>query len=426
MDVVSDRAFRSLALLFFAAALFVYLYGLPYRIWGAGGDTTPAEMLPLAIFHGDGLYFDAFASKNELPYWFTSAGNHIISSYPIVPGLLNVPVYAISLAQGVPLDQIHRSLLSVISASIIAAASVAFLFLVITRLTAQRSTAVLATFIYAFGTTVYSVAARGMWQHGPSLLFLTSGLWLLTLSGRWSVPAAAIPLGLAVWNRPLNMLLVAPLAVYVFWKHRRDFPLFAALALIPGAAMAWYAVSYWGSIATLGQYPVHGRFNGDFLVGLAGLLFNPSRGLFIFTPLFIFSLVPIWQAIRHPFRDPLMTALASGVILTLLTYAKWDMWWGGSTFGYRLLTELAPSLTIFFARGWETWLRNRRMSIVAVVVTGLVSLYVHVLGAVFYPCGFDAIPNEINHHTERLWSVRESELARCSSKFASRLQSHLN
>lgn len=414
-----------LALFLFVVSLTTYLWNLPYRYWSAGGDTTPAELLPVAIMHGHGLYFDEFAQGATLPHWFTRRDQHVISSYPIIPGLLNVPVYAVASGLGTPLDQAHRSLLSVISASLLTAMSVAFFFLAVSRLTTGRYTAVAAALVYAFGTTAASVAARGMWQHGPSLFFLTAGLYLTLRGNRWCVAIAAIPLGMAVWNRPMNIMIVVPLATYVFWQHRKVFPAFAALAFLPAVAMSWYSWTYWGSIGALGQYSSKGLFSGNMIAGFCGIMFNPSRGLLVFTPLFVFSLVTVAAVLRHPRRDPFLSAIAAGVVLTILLYSKYLVWWGGSGFGYRMLTELVPSLTILMAVGWERIRSTHRVFGAAYVMAGAASVYVNLLGAFMAPCGFDTVPDEINHHLERLWSVRDGEIARCTDKLGTRLATHL-
>jgi hypothetical protein len=413
----------AIALALFAVALAVYVYKLPYRIWAAGGDTTPAELLPISILGDHDLHFDEFVQPGApLPYWFTRRDGHVISAYPIVPGLMNVPVYAVARAAGVPFDQFHRSMLSAISGSILTAASVAFFFLAVSRMT-RRATAIAATFLYAFATTAFSVAARGIWQHGPSLLFLTLALWLLT---RGSIAASALPLGFAVWNRPVNIAIVLPLALYVAWQHRGALGRFLALAAIPAMLMVWYSIAAWGSITSLGQYSAEGRFNGHFGEGFAGILVNPNRGLLVFTPLFILALIAVVMVLMRPRAEPLLTALAVGVVLTLLLYAKWDMWWGGSCFGYRLLTELVPSLMLILAVTWDRGF-GRSMAVRAIAaVTAALSIYINTLGAFYAPCGFDTVPNEINHHLERLWDVRDGEIARCSAKLLGRAAAHFH
>ena len=419
---VSQRALIALA--FLAGTLVVYLYNLQYRVWGAGGDTTPAEMLPLALMRNHDLVFDGVGDPRA--WWFHRVNGHLISNYPIVPGLFNVPAYLVAHARGVPLDQAHRSMLSVISASIVVALSVCFFFLAVSRIVERRSTAVGATLVYAFGTTAMSVAARGMWQHGPSLLFITVALWLLTRGDVVSVALSGLPLGFAVFNRPVNIVIVAPLAAYVLWRHRRAFLPLTLCAAIPAALMAWYSVRYWGSLRSLGQYPAEGRFSGHVLQGLSGLLLNPNRGLLVFTPLFAFSFAAIAYVLRRPARDPLLTALSVGALGTVGVYSIWDMWWGGSCFGYRLLTELVPSLTLLLAVGWERLFMRSRTTRVAFAVAAAFSLYANFLGAFYYPCGFDTEPNEINAHRERLWDLRDGEIARCSAKLLGRIESHLH
>jgi len=410
---VSRRVLIALAIA--VVALSVYLVNYRYRYWSAGGDTTPAELLPLALERNHDLVFDGLDVPGS--WWFWKVKGHLVSGYPIIPGFFNIPAYAIARARSVPLDTAHRSMLSMISASVVTALSVFFFFLAVSRLVARTSTAVGATLVYAFGTTAFSVAARGMWQHGPSLLFLTMALWLIARADRLSVALSALPLGFAVFNRPANLLIAAPLAIYILVRHRRAFLPFAALAAIPAALLAWYSLHYWGTLRNLGQYSAGEWFTGSFGPGLAGLLISPSRGLFIFTPLFLFSAAAL-VALR---RDPLMLALGAGVIGNVLLYTKWWSWWGGTCFGYRLLTECVPALVILLAVGWERIFASSRVAQAVLALFAAVSLYVHFLGAFYYPCGFDEVG-----HPERLWDVRRGELAQCSAKLLGRIESHLH
>jgi hypothetical protein len=417
---MSPRKQRMLiALALFAAALCAYLVNYRYRYWAAGGDTTPAELLPLALMRNHGLVFDGLDVPGS--WWFWRVKGHLVSGYPIIPGFFNIPAYALAHALAVPLDSPHRSMLSMISASVVTAASVLFFFLAVSRLVQRRSTAIGATLVYAFGTTAFSVAARGMWQHGPSLLFLTVAIWLLVRGDRRSVALSAIPLGFAVFNRPANLLIVAPLALFVLWRHRKAFLPFALLAAIPASLLAWYSLHYWGKVTNLGQYSAGEWFTGSFWSGLAGLLVSPSRGLLVITPVFLFSVAYLLIVLRHPKRDPLLVALGLGVVATIVMYAKWYSWWGGTCFGYRLLTECVPALTILLAIGWERIFSPSIVVRTVMAAFAAFSLYTNFLGAFYYPCGFDVIG-----HPERLWVVRNGEIALCSAKLLDRIESHLH
>lgn len=411
----------------FVVALVVYLHNLQYRVWGAGGDTTPAEMLPLAIMRNRDLVFDGL-ERPPKSWWFRDVNGHVISGYPIVPGFFNVPTYYVAKWRGLKsFDSFHRAELSMITASIVTALAAAIFFLAVSRFVKRRSTAIGATIVFAFCTTAFSVASRGIWQHGPSLLFLSTAILLLAPpTTRMRLAFAGFFLGFAVWNRPPNILIVMPIVVYVILCERRAFVAFSAGAAIPAALLAWYSHHYWGTISNLGQFPPGSWFLGSLGSGLAGIFFSPNRGLFVFTPLFLFSFAMIAIVLRHPKRDPLLAALAAGVILMPLLYAEWWSWWGGTCFGYRLLTECVPALTILLAVGWERYFSRSVVARVALAACFAFAFYANFLGAYYAPCGFDTEPDDVNAHPARLWSVRDGELARCTQKMWARVEIHLH
>ena len=154
----------------------------------------------------------------------------------------------------------------------------------------KQSTAILFALVYAFATCVWSVACRGIWQHGPSLLFITIALFLLFDSNIATIPYAGFFLGMAVFNRPVNIVIVLPLSIYIFHSYKVKFKEYLAWAAIPISLLCWYSYAYLGNIFTLGQ--VHAlKLTGNFWPGLAGLLISPNRGLFVLSPIFIFSFV---------------------------------------------------------------------------------------------------------------------------------------
>jgi hypothetical protein len=262
--------------------------------------------------------------------------------------------------------------------------------------------------VYAFGTTVWSVASRAMLQHGPSVLFLSVALWAL-LRGGSAVPWAGLALGLAVIGRPANVVIAAPLALYVLLHERRRFPAFAAAAIPPALFHLWYASVYWGSPLSAAQAVSAVNFGGNMGTGLAGLLISPSRGLFVFSPFFLFAASGAAAAIRPSAetKAPVLSRfLIAAIVLDLLLYSRWTMWWGGHSFGYRLLTELAPLLTILLAVGWPR-IAGNRAAVCLFALCLLFSFYAHFLGALVAPSGFN---DDIDLQPSRLWNVRNSEL----------------
>jgi hypothetical protein len=226
-------------------ALFLplFVYSIGFRYIGSG-DTVPAELLPISLLENHGFDFREFVA-GDLPYWFRLVRGRVVSNYPVLPGILNLPVYTAARLARVDLYT-HRFLFSMLTSSGIAALSVLFLYLALKRVCRSEKEALFFALVYAFGTTAWSVASRGLFQHGPSVLFLSIALWALYRGGG-SVPIAGLALSLAVINRPTNILIALPLALYVLRYERRRFPAFMALALPAALFHAWYANAYWGS-----------------------------------------------------------------------------------------------------------------------------------------------------------------------------------
>ncbi len=387
-----------------ALLLPLFVYNVGFRYVGSG-DTVPAELLPIAILHGHGFDFQEFAAGN-LPYWFRHEHGRVVSNYPVLPGLVNVPVYALARLAGVDLYA-HRHALSLATASLVASLSVLFLYFALTHVCRSRREALFFALAYAFGTCVWSIASRGAWQHGPSVLFLSAALWAL-LRGGVSVPLAGLALALAVVNRPTNALIAVPLALYVLRYERRRALAFAGLAILPAFFHLWYAKTYWGSALSLAQEVPQGNFGGHFWSGLAGVLVSPSRGLLVFSPIFLFAIPAALLTLRPlpPGRERLPRYLLVGVAATVALYARWSMWWGGHSFGYRLVTELAPLLIVLIAGFWPV-AEKSRAAVRAFALLLAFSIYVQFLGAMVFPSGFN---NEIDTQPARLWRVRHSEI----------------
>jgi len=401
-------------LVFGLTALSVYLAGFKYV---GGADTAPNELLPIAVLQQGRLDFNEFFGADAaLPRNYVRVNGRVVSFVPIVPGLLNVPVHVVASWLGMTAEP---TVLAKWTCALVTAASVAMMYLALLNVCATWRGAAVMTGLYGFATCAWSVAANALWQHGPSLLFLSGALvFLLNPSSRW-LPLAGFFLGLAVFNRPTNVVFALPLVVYVMAHQRARLPLFAVALAVPLIAMATYSQVYWGSILALGQGQgwkgTHGTlrtgFDGPLLPDLAGLLVSPGRGLFIFSPIFLFSVAGLaWVRTRavYPY-------LAIGALAHLIVLAKWNIWWGGWSFGYRLLMEMIPALMVFLALAWEHIVVPKRAWRPAFLAAAALSVYIHGLGAYFYPSGWNGSPENVDVNPARVWQVRDTELSRCQS-----------
>ncbi|HEV8580091.1 MAG TPA: hypothetical protein VGX68_13545 [Thermoanaerobaculia bacterium] len=323
----------------------------------SAGDTYPARYLPFAIVQYHTLFLDPVASvtaqgRGNTAFWMVSRPDgHIISLYPVVVPVLVAPLYVPAVAYlrlsgwtDARLDRVAK-IMEKLSASLLAALSASLLYLLLRR-RARASIALLLTVAYAFGTTTWVIGSQALWQHGMGALLVIAVLLLLT--GPSTAPralAAGLLCGLLAANRPPDAVLAATLGVYaLFWAGRRRAAWLAAAVALPATALLLYNFGAAGNF--LGGYGLIGKarfFNHDLLVGVAGLLFSPARGLFVFSPFLLFLALAPRSMPRSREERLLMAAMIAAVAIQILLYAKAD-WRGGLSWGPRYLTDLLPFL----------------------------------------------------------------------------------
>jgi hypothetical protein len=323
----------------------------------SAADTYPARYLPFAIWHYHSLLLDPIApitaqGRGHMAFWMVKAPRgHTISLYPVVLPVLVSPLYAPAVGYlhlrgwtEARLDHAAR-VMEKLTASLLTALSAALLFLLLRR-RAAPPLALLLTLAYAFGTTTWVVSSQALWQHGMAELLVISALLLLT--GPCTTPralAAGLLCGLIAANRPPDAILAAALGAYgLFWAGRRRAALLVAAAAVPAGLVLLYNLRVAENVA--GGYGLKGKaefFRYNLFSGLGGVLFSPTRGLFVFSPFLLF-LVLAWRRLPRDRGERVLTlAMSAAVVLQLLLYAKAD-WRGGISWGPRYMTDLLPLL----------------------------------------------------------------------------------
>jgi hypothetical protein len=393
----------------------------------SGQDTIPARVLPVAIVQQRTLALDMFfrdwSPDAPLPYWVQRVNGRYLSSYPLLPALLAVPVYAapVILLGGDSWALIN--MLAKLTASLIAALSVSLVYLAATRL-GPNAVAVAVALIYALGTSIWSVASQGLWGHGPAALFLAASLACLLHADErpWLLDAAGLATGLMLASRLITVFMAAVLLGCALDRdRRRGVRALGWCALAVGPFLA-YNLWTFGSVEggytrMLGDFKAEG-FSGTWATrpweGLAGLLVSPSRGLFVYSPILLATVLGVGPALRQGPHRRTFAWLAGGLGVSLLVLSTYSLWYAGASFGPRLLTDFMPAVVLFLVPAWQTLESRRSLAAVATVLFA-VSVGVQAIGAFYYPS-----PREVDWNSSprgqllnaRLWDWKDTQLAR--------------
>jgi hypothetical protein len=409
----------AVSLLLFVAVAAVYLAN--GRTIGSG-DTLPARYLPYSLLHERNADLDEFPWLHDeparrsfpvldgVPYFLHRRQGHYLSAYGPGPALLALPIYAWPVLAGAPAAS-WAARLEKFSAAAITALSVVCVFWALAGLVDRRWALGIAA-IYAFGTSSWSVSSQALWQHGPSQLFLALLLVCLVRGmrdERWLI-AAGFAASAAAVMRATDALVGIPVIAWVLYARPHLALRLVLAALPPLAGLVLYNVGYFGSVlgpAGSTTAPTWAFFTlSPSVDGLAGVLLSPGRGLFVYSPVLIFSVVGLLWGVR---RGPMMCRpLALGIVLVLVVVSQWFRWWGGYSWGPRLLADVTP-LLCFFLYPLTGALDRHRVVKAAFVLLAALSVAAHGLGAFLYDARWDAAADVDRHHAS-LWSWRDGPL----------------
>jgi hypothetical protein len=221
--------------------------------------------------------------------------------------------------------------------------------------------------------------------------------------------------------RPTALILIPAWGFFSIWRFKRRFIYYAigiAVGLIP---MIAYHLYYFGTL--LGGYFQHIENSGFMgqanpLLNFLNYLFTPSRGLLVFCPFVLLSVFSCRKPCRkligmeHEFWIYIISCiLIFGILL------PYKVWWGGFTYGPRLMADIMPFLILLCLPGAVCLARINQRFHLGYVILGLLttwSIGLQMLGAFRYDAQWDSRV-DIDQHPESAWSILNSTIAFCLS-----------
>ena len=395
-------------------------------------DSAWTLHLAASILREHNTNLDEYRPLMDLPveYRVRIVDRHIYSYYPVATPLLVTPaVWAVNkiypllyptdfytyLDQHAPDSRTAK--LEKVLASGFAALTAVLMYLIARReLTIWKALAV--TFIFAFSTSMWSTASRALWQHGPSALFLTAALLLLLMSSERPLLVfwVGLLLGFSYFIRPTNSLALGFIALYLLVNKRKQLWLYAAgvlLVLLPYVIENW--LTYHNPLPPY-SYQLFERLStpGVFGEALEGTLISPARGLFVWTPLFLFACYGAYLRLRGPAPFVRLDLyLAAIVVAHWIMTSLFEDWGGAWSIGPRYFVDVIPLLVYFLipvlnssimaATAWRT------AFIAAVLASTLIQYHCATSN---YPFMWNGKPQALVEAPQRKWDWGDLQFLR--------------
>jgi hypothetical protein len=387
-------------------------------------DSQPPKFTALAIaqHHTTALdtYVYSLPQLAERPGFTRDRHGHWRSAYPPLPGFVAGVAALVLRSVGVwdPAAPLAGPAIAKLTASAFTALAVVLIYLTALRLSGSRH-ALLIAIGAGLGTNLWAHTSQTLWQGETAILALATAVYL-SLRGPSStaaVAAASLALGVAVTTRLQLLPAVLVVATMIAWKTRKYVATLLPL-MLTGIALAALNLHWFGhpfgarlqiEAASIADHFVPGSV-GNPLVGLTGLLVSPSRGLLVFSPVVLVAVAGCFR-LRHAANSELRwLTVAAGT--QILVYSAYSVWWGGHSYGPRLLLDVVPLLAPLAAVGLPWWTSIRSRALVAWVLLAW-SITVSATGAFVFPHErWNTSPTNVDRFHERLWDWRDPQFVR--------------
>jgi len=428
----------------FLIGLFVYLlsWSLVYKadintLAIQSEDTVPTLLLPFQILKHGNLYLDDYYgfmldkypqpddkdhAKGLLPFYLVKSGEHYLSAFPIITSIISLPVYIVPVLLDVPVTWDLLILIGHLTAAIIVSLSGSFMYVLLGKFELETKWKYVLVFIYLFGTVNYAMLSQSLWQHGTLELFIIAALIFFKRYLDTQKPKDLyflnLFLGIAFLARPTAALVIVSLNAFIVLREFRrvnfDFKkIFIIIAglFLPALFFLWYNSKFYLGIENQGYASQLGNsWLGDFPISFLGVWLSPSKGIHVYSPVFLFSLLGFYLSLKNKSKETHVFLLFGVVVLLhTLIISFWKHWYGGWSFGYRMSSDVIPFLILLLIPFIKSDLFNKysRLFYLSVGVSVMVQLY----GMVFFDGIWHAAYDKGFSDTSWLWSVENSELA---------------
>ena len=388
------------AIALLAATVFclAYLDHVSYEI----SDPHLSLLVSQAILEEGTIKLDAYRDRAEPPLAsyppsgpLIQQNGHTYYYFPLGPSILSVPFVAIANLAGLDMTRMadNHKLQDLLSAGLCAAS--VFLLYGVCRCYGAPGASLAITAISILGSGLISTMGTALWNIDWAVIWTTLALMLIARREEGLADSAhpfvvGICLFAAYLCRASSAALILPVLVYLLWRDRRGFARTAATAALLLAAYLGFSWIEYGS--PLSQYYSVGRFAAysvPIWVATYAHLFSASRGLLVYSPFFIVTLIGCIWDFRRLWRKGTFWLCAIWLSLHLFASSRSTRWWGGHTFGPRILTEALPALVLLTAMVWslarsDGSRRRHRLAGALYVLLGVAAIWINSYQGLFH------------------------------------------
>ena len=202
----------------------------------------------------------------------------------------------------------------------------------------------------------------------------------------------------AYLTRPTMSLLSVAVVLYLFFNNRKATALKTVLVFsLLFSAFILYSISEFHQLLP-DYYSPKRLYGNSFWTAFMGNTISPSRGILVFSPFLLAFLFSIRDFILIFIRKISLLLFAGWIILHLVVISKFPHWWGGFSYGPRLMIEtFVPFYLLFIEFISQVDLKSKSLGRTAVIIFMVISIPASVY--------FNSIQGLYNMYSGLRWNI---------------------
>jgi hypothetical protein len=387
----------ALLILLIALVSFVISYNSPIRAYSTL-DAKGALLTAQALIQDRSLRLEGYKIR-DMGWQFIRRNGHLYYAYPLGTPLIAAPFVLISLMTGADMqdeEQEYKTQKGIASCTVAAAAVLIFL---IARCYCRPPMSILLTALWSLGSGIISTMGMALWSINFSVIFALVVFLILAryysgISRNMHPWLLGMSLFAAYLCRPTACLLFLAVVVSLLSESRSNtckviaaYTLgFVALVVLSESEFHEPLPFYYNP-----QYLQSGQVRTaiQWITAVYGLLLSPGRGLFVYQGFLVIVIIAVVLSWRTVIVNKLALTAGGWLLLHFIVVSRWSMWWGGGSYGSRLLVDSFPAWIVLMVVTFsiiEKQSRPIRMCALTVcLLFGVTGVYIHSYQGLYNP-----------------------------------------
>lgn len=381
-------------------------------------DVIPSVFTSIAVVKEKTLFLDSYYGMmvgkypqpddpSLTPFYLRKVNSNYVSAFPIMSSVVSLPIFILYMPFVKTLSWNDIYYLSHLSGSFILACCTILLYYFFKEvLKTSGRLSILLCIIYAFATINFPLISQALWQHGTVQFFMILAL-IFWVKERYFL--TFMFLGFGILSRPTAGIVLLIFSLFLLYGKKLNSKIIKDIFLgisIPLIFFIFYNFTYYQDISNQGySSQLSNSWLGNFPESFIGMWVSPSKGILIYSPIFIFSLIGIYQGFK---KNSLVRVSFWVILLHTLVLSKWKHWYGGFGFGYRMVSDIIP---FFMIPLWYLLNENYEKIKKYIVIITIISVSIQTSGLAFFDSIWHNAYDTGFRNTKWLWSLENSEAA---------------